>query len=84
MENDLDDYIAIECHSCDSRDVDLKEFKQRYMGNEIGTVRYCKLCAGSMAGNLYENQCGSDAQHLAGIICYVGNEILKAIKDQKS
>lgn len=43
----------------------------------------CGLCAGSLAGNAYEYPEQYECADLYGVVCHVGNAILKALADKR-
>jgi hypothetical protein len=69
-----------QCDSCDSKDVPLNDYPQG-IGNSRRSRKLCFLCANTRAGNALEypeQYRGQDG--ILQAICFVGNEILKALR----
>lgn len=86
MENENEEEIEDEpvCECCGASGIPLQEYPETYPRQEK-IHKLCYLCAATFASNycvmyadLYRNN--EALRKLAPIICFVGNEILKAIK----
>lgn len=75
-----------ECDSCGFETTDLKEYPHRGERSRHSptTMWLCFLCAHTPASNAYIYPSQYEGQHaILRTLCYVGNEILKAIKEIK-
>lgn len=68
------------CDFCDAQDVPVREYETRFPNT--GEKRLlCELCCCTPAGNalLYPDQHTSAEKHIMKTICFVGNQVLKAL-----
>lgn len=72
-----------ECENCQAEGVEISVYK-RGLNNER-SAELCNLCAGTMSGNvtLYPDNHREYGEVLQ-CICYVGNQIIKAIKESRA
>jgi hypothetical protein len=70
-----------ECECCKAKAVPLTEYRPNVMGIHREPRLLCDLCAGTMTSTLddYKHSRG-DHVEIMKVVCFVGNEILKAIR----
>lgn len=67
--------------SCES-EVELVNYKKNH--GPMRNVWLCDLCANTSSRSLYEFHQNSDSHSIVSAICYIGNEILKELRKNKS
>lgn len=70
-----------ECAFCRSRGVTLAEYQRH---SNTAPRLLCDLCASTDGGTIqhYPEQYDSSTRVLAGMLCFIGNEILKELRKE--